>query len=145
MIGAQKISWLYVFYGIISSFLVAAASKRMKLFNKTSEFLYFSLGFYRHFGAIFFSNFFSSLLLIFKMAFAKNSVNPLIFNLKFNEEQKQNSEVLIASINMTSGLFVIGSNESELTIHAIDEIYFKQLNFAKLCKNLAHINDDNLV
>lgn len=79
------------------------------------------------------------------MAFAKNSVNPLIFNLKFDDEQKYNVGLLIATINMTSGLFVIGTKEDELMIHAIDATYFTKFSLNKVNKSLANVNDDHLV
>jgi len=145
MVGAQKITWLYIFFGLISSLLVAGASQRMKLFDKNSELLYLSLGFYRHFSKTYLANFFSSISLIVKMAFAKNSVNPLIFNLKFDDEQKYNVGLLIATINMTSGLFVIGTKEDELMIHAIDATYFTKFSLNKVNKSLANVNDDHLV
>jgi multisubunit Na+/H+ antiporter MnhE subunit len=145
MVGAQKINLLYIFFGVVSSILVAGASYRMKLFDKKSELLYLSLGFYRHFSKIFISNFFSSILLISKMALSKNSVNPLIFNLKFDENNEYNTGLLIASINMTSGLFVIGSKENELLIHVIDENYLKKFNLHKTHRSLTNVNDDNLI
>ncbi len=145
MISANKITWLYLIFGVISSMLVTQASYKMKLLNQKSELLYLSIGFYRHFFQIYFAGFCSSLILVVKMALSKNFVNPIVFNLKFEESKTYNSGLLISSINMSSGLFVIGTKENEIFVHAISDYYFSKLNIRKIHNSLCNVNDDNLV
>jgi multisubunit Na+/H+ antiporter MnhE subunit len=145
MLAAEKTSWLYMFFGILSSGLVSAASFRLKIIESKSELLYLSLGFYRHFVKIFFYNFFSASKLLLKLAFAKKLSVPLIYSVRQDSDDRFNPALLMASFNMTTGLFCIGAKDEEILIHAISEEYFKKFNLQKACKILNNINDDNLV
>lgn len=145
MIAAGNISWLYVFFGIIASGLVSIVSFRLRLIEKKSELLHLSFGFYRHFFKIFVSNSFSAIRLIITLALTSKPLHPLIFTVKLNPKNTFNPALLIASFNMSTGLFCIGAKEQELTIYAINENYFKNFDLPKTCAALNNMNDDNLV
>lgn len=145
MIAAGKLSWLYVIFGILASFLVSVCSYRIKLIEEKSELLHLSFGFYRHFSKIFFANFLGSLKMIIKMSLSRELAQPLIYNVKLDPESRINPALLMASFNMTAGLFSIGVKENEILVHAIDKQSFEKFNLRKICKSLENVNDDNLV
>lgn len=145
MILAGKVSWLYIFFGILASGLVSISSFRIHLIEKKSELLHFSFGFYRHFARIFFKNFFSSLKLIIDLALTREPTYPLVYKVNLDHESQINPALLMASFNMTTGLFCIGNKENEILIHAIDEDHFKKFDLQKIYKSLKNVNDDNLV
>lgn len=145
MISAGHISWLYVFFGILASGLVSISSFRLKLIEEKSEVLYLSFGFYRHFSKIFLKNFFSALKLIIDLAISRKSLHPTLHKIKLSEKNKFNPALLMASFNMSTGLFSIGTQDEEILIHAIDEEYFLQFDLQKTCNHLNNVNDDNLV
>jgi multisubunit Na+/H+ antiporter MnhE subunit len=146
MLASDDISWFYVIFGIFASGLVAAASYHLKLIKKDSELLYLSFGFYKHFSRIFFSNFFSSIKLIIKLALAnKHWSHPLLYKINFAEENKFNPALLMASINLVSGLFSVGFVDNKILVHALDEEHFAKLNLREICNSLNQVNDDVLV
>lgn len=145
MIASSKVSWLYVFFGILASLLVSISSYRIKLVEEKSELLHLSFGFYRHFVKIFLKGFVSSLKLIITLALSRKAPSPLIYSIKLGKESQINPALLMASFNMTTGLFCIGVKEDEILVHAIDEAHFKKFDLQKICKSLKNINDDNLV
>ncbi len=145
MIVGGNTSWLYVFFGVVASSLVSLASFRLNLIEKKSELLYLSFGFYRHFFKIFTSGFVSSIKLILKLAAARQPMHPLIYTVEIDKKNHFNMALLMASFNMTAGLFCIGAKENEILVHAIDEEHFKKFDLQKICKRLNNINDDNLV
>jgi len=145
MISAGNISWLYIFFGILSAGLVSIASFRLNLIEEKSELLYMSFGFYRHFLKIFLQNFLTAIKLIISLALTNKTLHPLIHVVKFNPKNKFNPALLMASFNMTTGLFSIGAKDGEILVHSIDEVYFKKFDLQKACKSLNNVNDDNLV
>lgn len=145
MIAAGNVSWLYILYGIIAASIVSIASARLKLIEDKSELLYLSVGFYRHFSKVFLGNFFSAIKLIIKLALTNKPLHPLVYNVSLNEKNKFNPALLIATFNMSTGLFCISAKDDELMVHAIDEDHFKKIDLQKICKNLSNVNDDNLV
>lgn len=149
MFAVGQISWLYFGLGLLSAALVSLASARMGLINKKSELLHLSLGFYRHFLIIFIKNFFSSIFLILKLALGGGGTHPTLHKVRLHSNARFNPALLMASFNMSSGLFCIDvkgdETGDELVIHAIDPSYFKRINLQKICLNLRNINDDNLI
>ncbi len=145
MVAANKVSWLYIFFGILASGLVSISSFRIRLIEEKSELLHLSFGFYRHFLRIFFKGFFSSLKLVMNLALTREPSHPLVYVVKLDPESKINPALLMSSFNMTTGLFCIGAKENEILIHAIDEEHFKKFDLQKICKSLQNVNDDNLV
>lgn len=145
MFGGGHVSWLYLGLGIIASGLVALASGRLKLVEKNSELLYLSVGFYRHFCAIFFKNFFSSIFLILNMALRNKELKPSLHRIKLRENLRFNPALLMASFNMSTGVFCVDVKEKEILVHAIDQTYFQKFDLQKICLNLRDINDDNLI
>lgn len=145
MIAAGTLSWLYVFFGILSASFVAVVSFRLKLIEEKSELLYLSLGFYRHFFQIFVKNFFSAIKFVISMALTNKPFHPIVYSLELSPENKFNPALLMASLNMTTGLFCIGTKEQEIFVHCIDDDHFKKFNLQKTYKFLKDINDDNLV
>lgn len=79
------------------------------------------------------------------MAFAKKPPHPIIRNLPIQTEQKFHPALLMVSVNMTTGLLFLELKDDEILIHEIDENFFKSFELKKTCKELAQINDDNLV
>ncbi len=145
MISASHISWLYVFFGIIASGLVAVASFRLKLIEEKSELLYLSLGFYRHFFRIFVKNFLSSIRLIIDLAISRKPLHPTLHRVILQEKHRFNPALLMTSFNMSTGLFSISLKDDEIMVHALDENYFSQFDMHRASKSLNNVNDDNLV
>lgn len=145
MIAAGKTSMLYIIFGIISAALVSIVSSRFKMIEKKSELLYLSFGFYRHFIKIFIGNFFSSLRLVISIILIREPLYPTIHKIKIDSNIGFNPALLVASINMTTGLFSIESKKGEITIHAISQEYFESFNLTKTCKSLRNVNDDDIV
>ena len=145
MISAGNISWLYLFFGVIASGLVSASSYKLKLIDEKSELLYLSFGFYRHFFKIYCKSFFSAIKLIFELAFREKKIKPIVYLVKFNEQNHFSPALLMASFNMTTGLFSIDFKDNELLIHAINKEYFEKFNLHKTIVALKHTNDDNLI
>jgi multisubunit Na+/H+ antiporter MnhE subunit len=145
MVASGHLTLIYIFFGIIASSLVAVASARLKLIEKNSELLYLSFGFYRHFLLSFVKNFISSLTLIVGIALGKNLPNPTLHKIRLKPNSRFNPALLIATINMSSGLFCVDVKDNEITIHALKSSYFKNFDLQKICLNLRNINDDNII
>lgn len=145
MVVGGNISWLYVFFGIIAAALVSIASFRLNMVEKKSELLYLSIGFYRHFVRLYFSNFFSAIKLILKLAVTNEQIQPLVYVVKLSAKNQFNPALLMTSFNMTTGLFCIGAKDKEMFVHAISESYFRKFDLSKACTSLNNANDDNLV
>jgi multisubunit Na+/H+ antiporter MnhE subunit len=145
MFASENISWFYIFFGIIAASLISFVSFRLKLLEEKSELLYLSFGFYRHFVKIFLKNFFTEIRLIIDLAFKKQPLHPLVYQIKFMPKSRINMAVLIASFNMSAGLLLIGSKDDELMIHAINEDFLKRFDLQQACAQISKINDDNLV
>jgi multisubunit Na+/H+ antiporter MnhE subunit len=145
MIGASHLSWLYVFFGIIASAFVSIASSRLRLIEQKSELLYLSFGFYRYFFDLFFSNFFNSIRLVIDIALTNKELHPIVYRVPVEEEFSFNHGLLVAGLNMTSGLLCLGVRDEEILVHAIDEKHFQRFDFDKTKKILSEVNDDNLV
>lgn len=144
MLAAGHLSWLYLALGIVASILVSFVSARLKLIEKNSELLYLSTGFYRHFFVTFFKNFLSSLALIIGMACGK-SPNPTLHHIRLKPNSHFNPALLMATFNMSTGLFCVDMKDNELVVHTINSSYFKNFDLQKICLNLRDINDDNLI
>lgn len=145
MVAAGKVSWLYVFFGILASALVSISSFRLRLVEEKSELLHLSFGFYRHFFKIYFQGFVTAIKLVVNLALAKEPKHPLLYSVKVDPEHCFNPALLMASYNMTVGLFCLGIRDGEIFVHAIDEAHFKKFDLHKICKSLNNVNDDNLV
>ena len=72
-------------------------------------------------------------------------MRPLLYSVPIDHDAKFNPALMVASINMSAGIFCIGFKEIFFYIHAIDEKYFNDFDLFKIRKNLPEINDDNLV
>lgn len=142
MVIWSHFSLVYLFCGIIASALVTLISIRLKLTEKNGELLYLNFGFYRHFLNIFFSNFFSSMKLICGLAVKREPIYPVIQIIKIGDNDMA---LLMATINITSGLFAIDCKGDEITIHALDQDYFKALNLKKVLSSLKDTRDENLI
>ncbi|MDX2083201.1 MAG: Na+/H+ antiporter subunit E [Rickettsiales bacterium] len=140
-----NISWLYLSCGILSSACSAILSYKLKLIEKKSELLYLSFGFYRHFTKIYLANFVSSLKLIKSLAFSLEPLKPKIEALNLSEYKNFNLSILIATINMKTGLLFVGHDGNKIFIHSIDFEYFAEFDLKKYTKDLTYVNDDNLV
>ncbi|MBM3579853.1 MAG: hypothetical protein FJX34_03685 [Alphaproteobacteria bacterium] len=145
MFAFNQVSWLYLFFGILFSALVSMASARLKLIEKNSEFLYLYFGFYRHFFKIFVGDFFSSIALLISLACRKSPFHPVKHKVKLQQNQRSHPALLIASINMITGLSCLSLKDDEIVIYAVDQRYFDRLNLKKICADLRRINDDHLL
>jgi multisubunit Na+/H+ antiporter MnhE subunit len=146
LVLSTKTTWLYLFLGIICAALVSIFSYRLKLIDEKSELLYLSIGFYRHFGSLYFKNLFSAFGLIFLLVFDKNSnMTPIIYVVDMDHKNKFNPALFASTINMTSGLFCLLNKEEKFFIHCLDQKFFNNFDPYKTVKILKEINDDNLV
>lgn len=145
MASSGNISWLYLGFGIFSCALVAFFSYKAKLISPQEEMLYLSIGFYRVFLKNYLCNFFSSMSLLNALAFRKEPFKGRTFEVKINQKNLPNFALLVASINMMSGIFCVAADKKSLLIHAIEKDYFAKFNLKDLCEELATVNDDNLV
>lgn len=145
MVAANSLTWIYLLFGICCSAFVTFISYRFKLVAKNSELLYLSVGFYRHFIKVILINFLPSLFLVIRIIFIREPLYPTIQKLEINSKYNFNLGLLIATINMTCGLFCIQAKKNQFLIHAIDQKYFKNFDFNQACKSLSQVNDDNLV
>lgn len=135
----------FLIAGLISSFLVAVLSFVLGLINQESKMLFLSISFYGHFIRLYFVNFWKSLGLIFDLAIGARFIHPITQNVLIFEKYQPDHALLIASINMMSGLMVVGIVENQLKIYAIDEECFDGLDMLKTSISLQEINDDDLV
>ena len=145
MLSSTHLSWCYFIFGIAVSSLISFASFKLNLVTKESELLYLSLGFYRHFLQLYCKNFVKSCNLILILALSKKPIRPLLYSIPLDYNNKFNPALMVASLNISAGLFCIGIKENFFYIHAIDEKYFNDFDLFKIKKNLPEINDDNLV
>lgn len=145
MLSVSQFSWIYLSFGIFFSAFTAIAAYKLKLIDKKSELLYLSFNFYRHFIKIYFANFFKSLKLILRLAFGKKPIRPLIYKVIISHEDRFNPALIIASYDLSCGLFCVFIEGENFLIHAIDEKYFSEFNLFKILRILPDINEDNLV
>ena len=145
MLIGNNLTIVYFFIGIIASLTIAVFSYRIRLIDANSKFLYLSFGFYRHFFILYFKNFFRAIFLIIELAINRRTLNPKLHFLDIKRDHNFSEELLIASINLSAGLLVIQVNEENIVIHSIDEEFFYRVNFNKIYKNLANVNDDEIV
>lgn len=146
MVSHEKISIIYLIFGIFSSIFVSLICYNLKLIEKKSEMLYLSFAFYRHFFATYLKNFMPSILLLLKLAFGTSKFNHKAYKILLNSIAKRHSsELLQATINLTSGIFTIKNGESYIEVYAIDERFYQNFNLKKTFKTLENINDDNIV
>lgn len=144
MFISNHVSLVYILCGIFGAGLATLIAIRLRLFEKKTEMLYLSFGFYRHFLRVYFKNFLSAIRLIIDLAHQKVEIKPSLHRLKINKNDPT-WPLLITTINMTSGLSCVALEEDEILVHAIDEKYFKALDLPKMQRSLNNVNDDNLV
>jgi multisubunit Na+/H+ antiporter MnhE subunit len=145
MLASGHLSWFYFGCGILFSGIITYISFALKLVKKDSELLYFSFGFYYHFIKIFITNFFKSIKLIIQLAFYQEPIKPKVYNIILREEIKFNLALLVASLNMISGLLFINIKEQKISIHTIDKKYLNEFELKQIVLSLNKANDDNLV
>lgn len=146
MVSHEKISIIYLTFGIFSSAFVSLICYNLKLIEKKSEMLYLSFGFYKHFLVTYLKNFIPAISLLFKLAFDSSKFNSQINKISLNTRAKQEaSELLQATINLTSGICVTNVTKTHIAVDAIDKEYYQDFNIKKTFKKLENINDDNIV
>lgn len=85
-------------------------------------------------------------MLIIKIVSGKKNINPVIYNLLIDDNNKSfNPSSLISTINMNTGLLVIFNENNSLLIHALNEEYINHFNFSANIAKLNNLNDDKLV
>lgn len=146
MISHEKISIIYLIFGIFSSIFVSLICYNLKLIEKKSEMLCLSFGFYKHFFTTYLKNFIPSISLLLQLAFKGSKLNHKAYKIVLNSIAKRHSsELLQATINLTTGLFTIKDGKFYIEIYAIDKRFYKNFNLKKTFKILENINDDNIV
>ncbi len=145
MLSSAHVNMIYLLLGILSCGLTAIGCAKLNLINKNTEFLYLSLGFYRHFIKLYFSNFFKSLGVILKLSLSTKPIRPLVYSVVIEYKDKFNPALMDSTLIMLAGLFCIGMQDETFFIHALDEKYFEVIDFYKIRKILPQVNDDNLV
>jgi multisubunit Na+/H+ antiporter MnhE subunit len=145
MAAIANISWSYIFLGILAAAFVTFISLQLNLIDDKSELLYLNFGFYRHFLKIFATNFFSAIKLLIRLAFENGQLKTMIYELELSKQNQFSLALLIASFNMTTGLFCIGAANKKIFIHSLDKDYFQKVNLPKIYASLNCINEDNLV
>jgi len=145
MFSSAHVSWFYLLFGIAVASFTSFASFKLNFVKKESELLYLSLGFYHHFLQIYYRNFLKSCHLIALLALSKKPIRPLLYSVPLDYNNKFNPALMVASLNISAGLFCIKIKKDSFYIHAIDEKYFNNFDLFKMKKNLPEINDDNLV
>ncbi len=155
MLLSNNFKFMYLYLGVVSSFAVALISFFIKIYDKKSQFLYLSIGFYRHFLNIYFENFLSSIFLLFKMALFPQKLISGFYNLKLlNDKFSENDvnllkkielDLLIASINLHCAILALDHNCNKIKIHYLNKNYYKKINLNKIKRSLTTINDCDLV
>lgn len=145
MFSSNKFSTGFILFGVLSSIIVAFSSYQLKLFDKKTEFLFLSIGFYKHFVGLYFKNFFRSFYVLFNMATFDKSIHPTIRYINIKENYKFNYALLIATINMNCGLFAINLAKNKIAVHCVNDSYFFAFDLLKYTINLNNVNDDNLI
>ena len=142
---ASTFKVLYFILGVIACGIVSLICYKLEIINKKSKFLFLSIGFYQHFFSVYFKNFFKAIKLIIDLAISRRVMMPSINIIKHNEESGDDHHLLVASINLYVGVFVLNATETSLVIHSIDKSFFKELNINNLKKQLRLVNDDEIV
>lgn len=138
------ISLLYGLCGIIAAALATLVSIRLRIFEKKTQMLYLSFGFYRHFCRIFLANFLASINLIIDLALRKTEVKPVIHYIKIDKDDPD-AQLLVPTINMVCGLFSVAFEDDKIMVHTLDEKYFRKFDLKKNQRSLRNVNDDNIV
>ncbi len=145
MLNFQRFTYEMLIAGIFSSATVAILARYLQLITNESKQLFLSLRFYRHFLRIYSENFYRSLSLIFDLAFGFKSFAPQIKRVAIYKKFRPDLALLIASINMISGLMVIEVEEENILIYAINPDCFADFELLKTAVGLSEINDDDLI
>lgn len=140
---SNHIAWSWAIFGIISAFLISCISYKLKLIDNKSQFPFLQTGFYSHFFMLYCTNFISSIKLIIVLAFGNNSNKAVIKSLKFSAAEVSNS-LMIATINMNSGLLCIDCDDEKFLVYCVDQEYLKNCDFEKILKSLKNVNDDEI-
>ncbi len=143
MLSSNHINFTYLALGVFSSAITAFTASKLKLINKDTEFLYLSIGFYRHFIKLYFTNFFKSVAVILRLSLSNKPLRPLVYSILIEYKDKFNPGLMDSTLNMSAGLFCIGVNDETFFVHALDESYFEHLDFTRIKKILPQLNDDN--
>jgi multisubunit Na+/H+ antiporter MnhE subunit len=137
------LSWFYLFLGIVASAIISLISWRIKLIDRTTDFLFLNLGFYQHFCKLIFLSFFKSMFLLVRSTLKTN--HSITYYLPIKKQNNGELALFISTISLIPGLFCLGIKDEELVIHALDEKYFKQAKINELYNNIKSINDNRLV
>ena len=145
MTSFVNISWFYTIYGFFSSALISIFSYKLGLINKKSEFLFLDNNFYKKLFKIYFKSIFSSIRLIINCAFNINNFKPTIRIINLKEEDQFNHSLLVASLNMSTGVFCFKTTDEKLFVHCFDDKYFKKLKIEKTIKTLNKIKEEDSI
>jgi multisubunit Na+/H+ antiporter MnhE subunit len=143
--ASHNISWPLIYLGIFLSALISFFAAKIKLIDKNSNFLFLNFGFYKHFIKLIIPAFFYSIILLFAHTFSKKIYTPVIYHLPIKHNDNSKLAMFIATISLLPGLNSIGSNDNEIMIHALDEIYFDKNKIEEIYSDLYNINEDSLV
>lgn len=145
MFSFVKISWSCTILGIFSAAIISFFSYKIGFINKKSDFLYLDSSFYHRFFKNYFKGFFSSIMLIINMAFNIKKLKPTIRIISLTEEDRFNHSLLLASFNMSMGIFCFRNIDEKFFIHFMDDEYFEKFNIEKTIKLLNKIKEDDSI
>jgi multisubunit Na+/H+ antiporter MnhE subunit len=143
--SGDHFSWIYIFAGMVSSFLASFIAFKTKIINKHSHFLFLHIGFYKHFLSLLFSSFLSSVLLILRSAISSRKINPEIHFLSVKKLTNSQLVLLIPTLNLMKGILFISFKDNKIELISFEEKYFKQIDLDKIIENLDKVNDNRLV
>ena len=135
------ISMTYFSLGLLICLVLSFLFWQLKIIKKSSNLLFLHFDFYRHFFNVIFSSFKQSI----KIAVNPRISNAKIFHLKVKELKSTELQLLIATINLSSGLLFASYEQGKISIFALDDEYLENFNLPKTIKNLKDINDHKLV
>lgn len=144
MFSFAKVTWLYVFLGIVISGAIAGLSFKKELINKDSDFAYLAVGFYLYFAKVYAKNIIAAYGLLLQTALMPEKLNPLYRTFDLEEESEVNIAILIASINFHAGLTAYFS-DAKLHLHCADGRYYERFYLEKTLKEIRNINENNAI
>jgi len=145
----ENLSWLCVFFGLLSSLIISFIAWKIKIINKYSHLIFLHFGFYKHFVGLIFSAFPQSLLTAYRAAIASQKINPKIHFFLVKSLNNNELVLLISTINMMPHLLFIGVKDKlkgkEVIILSLNDFSVSKLNLRQVISDLDKINDNRLV
>lgn len=140
------LNYTYLSVGLVVSLVISLICFNLKIINKKSELLYLSLGFYKYFAKLYFTNILKQILLQIKILLVPSFSDPKVIVVPLSSKEKQEDSALFeASVNFMAGYQILKSEEKQILVSAINANYEKRFRPKKIFKDIKNINDDSLV